>query len=149
LSAVLAQEAQAEVVVKRDHDEIRVSVENETVGHILQALAQNGNFRYRSTKPLDKVIGGDFSGSWGQVLSGILPGFDFAIAYRPQIVEIVVFGESGGKPVPPSPKGGPQPQAASTVAEQATRGVSLAPRHLLPRAPSEYDMATSNLLVRH
>jgi len=146
LCVVSAEEGRAEVVVKRDHDEIRVSVDNDSVGHVLEALVQNGNLRYRSTAPLDKVIGGDFSGSWGQVLSGILAGFDFVITYRPQSVEIVVFEESGGKPVSAPPIESPQPQTASTAAEQATHGVSLAPRRLAPRAPSEYDLETSNLV---
>jgi hypothetical protein len=146
LGIVSAEEGRAEVVVKRDRDGIRVSVENDTVGHVLEALVQNGNLRYRSTAPLDKVIGGDFSGSWGQVLSGILAGFDFVITYRPQSVEIVVFEESGGKPVSAPPIESPQPQTASTAADQATHGVSLAPRHLTPRAPSEYDLETSNLV---
>jgi hypothetical protein len=148
LLVVSAEEARAEVVVKRDHDEIGVSVENDSVGHVLEALAETGNLHYRSTAPLDKVIGGDFSGSLGQVLSGILVGFDFVVAYRPQGVEIVIFEESGGKPVSALPTESPQPQTASTAAEQATPGVSLAPRRLLPHAPSQYDMATSNL-VRH
>jgi hypothetical protein len=148
LLVVSGEEGRAEVVVKRDRDEIRVSIKNDTVGHVLEALVQNGNLHYRSTAPLDKVIGGDFSGSWGQVLSGILAGFDFAVAYRPQGVEIVIFEESGGKPVSAPPTEGPQPQTASTAVEQATPGVSLAPRRLAPHAPSEYDTATSNL-VRH
>jgi hypothetical protein len=118
-SAVLAEDAQAEVVVQRDHDEIRVSVDNDTVGHVLEALAQSGNLRYRSAAPLDKVIGGDFSGSWGQVLSGILVGFDFAVAYRPESMEIVVFGESGAKPgAPPPTDVSPQPQTATPVSEK-------------------------------
>jgi hypothetical protein len=142
------EEARAEVVVKRDHDELRVGVDNDTVGHVLEALAENGNLHYRSTAPLDKVIGGDFSGSWGQVLSGILAGFDFVVTYHPPSVEIVIFEESGGKPVSAPPIESPQPQTASTAAEQATHSVSLAPRHLTPRAPSEYDLGTSNL-ARH
>jgi hypothetical protein len=145
-SAVLAEDAQAEVVVQRDHDEIRVSVDNDTVGHVLEALAQSGNLRYRSGALLDKVIGGDFSGSWGQVLSGILVGFDFAVAYRPESMEIVVFGESGAKPgAPPPTDVSPQPQTATPVSEKVAPGVSLAPTRLLPRAPTEYDLATSNL----
>jgi hypothetical protein len=149
LSAVSAQEARAEVVVQRDHDTIQVSVENDTVAHVLEVLAEDGNFRYRSTASLGKTIGGSFSGSWGQVLSGILVGFDFVVAYRPQGVEVVVYEESGGKPVPASPIEGPQPQKASTAVEQAAHGVSLAPKRVAPRGPSEYDLATSNLSGRH
>lgn len=148
LSAVSAQEARAEVVVQRDHDEIQVSVQSDTVAHVLEALAEHGNFRYRSTAPLGKTIGGSFSGSLGQVLLGILVGFDFVVAYRPQGVEVVVYEESGGKPVPAPPIAGGRPQAASMVVKEAPRGLSLASTHFLPRAPSAYDMATSNL-ARH
>jgi hypothetical protein len=141
-----AEEGRAEVAVTRDHDEIRVSVENDTVGNVLQALAQNGDFHYRAKGSLDKVIGGNFSGSWGQVLSGILVGFDFAVVYRPESVEIVVFGESGAQAGAPAPtEASPQPQTAPPAAKRVEPRASLAPRHLVPRAPSESDMATSNL----
>lgn len=145
---LLSGQADAEIVVDSGRDEMRVSVENDTVGHVLEALSEKGILHYRSTKPLNKLIGGSFSGSLGQVLSRILVGFDFVVGYKPQGVEIVVYGESGAKPIPSPPIEAPRAQAASTVAEKAVPGVSLAPRHLLPRAPSKYDMATSNLLMR-
>jgi hypothetical protein len=114
-----AEEGRAEVAVERDHGEIRVSVENDTVGRVLEALAKNGNFRYRSAKPLDKVIGGDFSGSWEQVLSGVLAGFDFAAVYRPESVEIVVFGESGAASgASPPAEAPPQPQTSNLARQR-------------------------------
>jgi hypothetical protein len=147
-SASSAGQAVAEVVVDGGRDEMRVSVENDTVGHVLEALSEKGILHYRSAKPLNKAISGSFSGSLGQVVSRILVGFDFVVGYKPKGVEIVVYGESGAKPIPSPPIEASRAQATSTVAEQAGRSISLAPRHLLPRAPSKYDMATSNLLMR-
>jgi hypothetical protein len=149
LWASSAGQAVAEVVVDRGRDEIRVSVENDTVGHVLETLSKTVNLRYRSTTPLNKVIGGRFSGSLGHVLSLVLAGYDFVVVYNAQGVEIFVVAESGAKPIPPPHVDAPQPQTASKAAEKATPGISLAPRLLLPRGPSEYDMATSHLLMRH
>jgi hypothetical protein len=143
LLVVSADEGRAEVVVQRDHSNIRVSVENDTVGHVLDALGRNGNFRYRSTAPLDKVIGGDFSGSWGQVLSGVLAGFDFVVAYRPQGVEIVIRREWRKAHL------GPAHREPATSSSFGVRGAGDARRQppaepFGATAPSENDTATSN-----
>jgi hypothetical protein len=147
LSICSATRTDAEVVVDGARDQMRVSVENETLGQVLDALRRKANLRFRSTVPLNNVIGGSFSGSLGQVLSRILVGFDFVLVYKPQGVEIVVYRQSGAKPIL-SPSEAPQPEKASTVAEQAPPGASLAPRLLLPPAPSQYDLATSNVSMR-
>jgi hypothetical protein len=147
LTASFAGHADAEIAVDGGRDEMRVRVENDTVGHVLEALRENGIFSYRSATPLTKVIGGSFSGSLGQVVSRILTGFDFVVTYRPQGAEIFIVGESGAKPIPP-PTDAPQPQPESKVAEKAPPDINLAPRHFVPRAPSPYDRATSNLSMR-
>ena len=103
LSALSATQANAEVVIDGGRDEMQVRVENDTVGHVLEALGQNGNLHYRSATPLSKVIDGSFSGSLGQVLFRILGGYDFVIRHDPEGVEIFVFGESGAAPIPPPP----------------------------------------------
>jgi hypothetical protein len=148
LSGLMATQADAGVVVDGGRDEMRVSVENETVGQVLEALSQNGNLRYRSATPLNKVIAGSYSGSLGQVLSSILVGFDFVVRYNPQGVEIVVVGESGAKPTPPPRvEGSPTAPTASQVAEQAV-DVDLAPRLVRRRAPSQYDLWTASRIPR-
>jgi len=82
---------------------MQVRVENDTVGHVLEALGQNVSLHYRSAAPLNKIIGGSFSGSLGQVLFRILVGYDFVIRHDPEGVEIFVFGESSTAPIPPAP----------------------------------------------
>ena len=84
-----------------------MKVENDTVGHALNALRQTGSLRYRSLAPLDKVIGGRFSGSLGEVLSRILDGFDFAVVYNQHSVEVLVYGESRANSNPNDAVGGP------------------------------------------
>ena len=98
---------------------MHVRVENDTVGHVLETLGQNVSLHYRSAAPLNKVIGGSFSGSLEQVLSRVLAGYDFAVRYNLQDVEIFVVGKSGVAPIPPPPvENSPQPQTAPTDTDQ-------------------------------
>jgi len=116
LSAFLATQADAEVLVDGDRDEMRVRVQNDNVGHVLEALSQNVSLHYRSARPLNKVIGGRFSGSLEQVLSRVLAGYDFVVRYNLQGVEIFVVRESGAAGAPPSSiEASAQPQTASTA----------------------------------
>ena len=145
LSAFLATQADAEVLVDGGRDEMRVRVENDNVGHVLEALGQNVSLHYRSARPLNKVIGGRFSGSLEQVLSRVLAGYDFVVRYNLQGVEIFVVGESGAASTPPSSiEASPQPQTASTVADQDAPSISLAPRLAVRKAPSQYDLWTAS-----
>jgi hypothetical protein len=132
-SAFSPTQAQAEVVVDGDHDQMQVSVDNDTIANVLEALSQKGNLRYRSSSPLNKVIGGSFSGSLGHVLSRVLVGFDFVAHYNPQGIEIFVYGESGAIAVAP-----PQEEAYSPGSRAALRMAAHAALHANPpprRAP--------------
>jgi hypothetical protein len=137
LAALSATQADAEVRVDGGRDEMQVRVENDTVGHVLETLGQNVSLHYRSAAPLNKVIGGSFSGSLEQVLSRVLAGYDFAVRYNLQDVEIFVVGESGVAPIPPPPvENSPQPQTAPTDTDQDAPNVSLAatpPRSTPPK----------------
>jgi hypothetical protein len=159
LSAFSAIEADAEVRVEGNRDEMHVRVENDIVGHVLEVLGQNVSLRYRCAAPLNKVIGGRFSGSLEQVLPRVLAGYDFVVRYNPQGVEIFVVRESGAAPIPPPPiqdtpqpqrassaagPDAPQPQRASTVADQDAASASLAPRFARRHAPSQYDLGTAS-----
>jgi hypothetical protein len=63
-----------------------------------------------------------------QVLSRVLAGYDFAVRYNLQDVEIFVVGESGVAPIPPPPvENSPQPQTAPTDTDQDAPNVNLAP----------------------
>ena len=108
LIGFFGDKADAEVRVEGDRDEMQVRVENDTVGHVLEVLGQNVSLRYRSAAPLNKVIGGRFSGSLEQVLPRVLAGYDFVVRYNLQGVEIFVVGESGAAPIPPPPIRGPR-----------------------------------------
>lgn len=136
LSAFSPTGANAEVAVDGDRDKMRVSVDNDTVGRALQALGQKEKLQFHSATPLNKVIGGSFSGSLGHVLSRILVGFDFVVRYSPQGVEIFVYGESGGKAAPPVPltDDSPQPRPAWRPAQRAAVGLNATPRNAAPQA---------------
>jgi hypothetical protein len=140
LSALSPTQAAAEVVIDGGRDEMQVRVENDTVGHVLEALGQKGNLHYGSATPLNKVVDGSFSGSLGQVLFRILGGYDFVIRHDPDGVEIFVFGESSAAPIPPAPMGptaqGPSPRPRP--AGSRTAAVDLvAPRNVALQAPSQ------------
>ena len=107
-----------------------MNVTNDTVGHVLEALSEKGTLRFRSTAPLDKVIGGSFSGSLEQVVSQILTGFDFVIVDKPQGVEIVVFEESGAKPTSPPDVASAQPQAPPPPSTEKAASVISPPANL-------------------
>jgi hypothetical protein len=110
---------------------MQVRVENDTVGHVLEALGQNVSLHYRSAAPLDKVIGGSFSGSLQQVLSRALAGYDFVAGYSMQGVELLVVGKSAATPIPPPQvEDSPQPQTAPTDTDQDAPSAGLAPRPL-------------------
>jgi hypothetical protein len=134
LSAFSLTEADAEVAVDGDRDQMRVTVDNDTVGRALEALGQKGNLQYHSATPLNKVIGGSFSGSLGHVLSRILVGFDFVVRYNPQGVEIFVYGESGATAIPQAPRtdASPRPRPASRMPAQAAVGLHVAPGNATP-----------------
>jgi hypothetical protein len=104
LSAFSTLQADAEVVVDGGRGDMQVRVENDTVAHVLEALGQNGDLHYGSAAPLDKVIGGSYSGSLGHVLSRVLVGFDFVVYYNPQGVEVFVYEASGEAPPMPPPQ---------------------------------------------
>ncbi len=148
LAAASSGQADAEVAVDGGRHEMHVNVTNDTVGHVLEALSEKGTLRFRSTAPLDKVIGGSFSGTLGQVVSQVLTGFDFVIVDKPQSVEIVVFEESGAKPISPSDVASAQPQMAPPPTEKAAP-VSPTTRDLPPRAPRTGDTGTPNLSQPH
>jgi hypothetical protein len=127
LTAFSATQVDAEVRVDGGRDEMQVRVENDTVSHVLEALGQNVSLHYRSVAPLNKVIGGNFSGSLEQVLSRVLAGYDFIVRYNPQAVEIFVVGKSGAAPIPPPPvENSPQPQTAPTDTDQDAPNVNAA-----------------------
>jgi hypothetical protein len=128
LAALSATQADAEVRVDGGRDEMQVRVENDTVGHVLEALGQNVSLHYRSAAPLNKVIGGSFSGSLEQVLSRVLAGYDFVVRYNMQGVELLVVGKSGAAPIPPpTVEESPQPQTAPTDTDQDAPNVNAAP----------------------
>jgi hypothetical protein len=138
LSAFSPTAANAEVAVDGDRDQMQMSVDNDTVGRALEALGQKEKLQFHSSTPLNKVIGGSFSGSLGHVLSRILVGYDFVVRYSPQGVEIFVYEESGGKAAPPAPltDDSPQPRPAWRPPQRAAVGLNASPRNAAPQAAS-------------
>src|SRR5271165_6224569 len=73
LLAFSATQTDAEVLVDAGRDKMQVRVENDTVGHVLEALGQNVGLHYRSAAPLNKVIGGVFRVPWNTFCPAFSP----------------------------------------------------------------------------
>jgi hypothetical protein len=141
-----ASNAHAEVVIDTSRDNVLVKIVNDTVGDALEALSRRISFKYRSTLPLNKIIGGNFSGSFDEVLSRLLTGFDFVVVYNPQGIEVLVYGESNPEPtqLPSLLTARQQARRIPRPAEERPEPISLAPKHLVPRGPSPFDLGASS-----
>ncbi len=138
LSVFAAARAHAEVVLDLSPDKVQVKVENDTVGHALDALGRTGSFRYLSTAPLNKAIRGNFSGSLGEVVVHILQGFDFVVLYKQKGVEVLVYGESGATPTGPT-------RSAASAAGGASAPGNPAPRPLA-RGGQKFEWVSSTTM---
>jgi hypothetical protein len=95
----------AEVNVTGSLTATRVMTNQDAISDVLSAIAATLNVRYRTSVPLDGVVSGTYSGSFGQVISRLLNGYNYVIRHDGETVEIVVFGKHGERPVavrPPS-----------------------------------------------
>ena len=103
----LATSARAEVHVEGSPAVVRVTTSKDAISDVLSAIAATFNVRYRSTIPLDAVVSATYSGSFGQVISQLLDGYNYVIKRDQESIEIVVFGRRGNVSIPPPPATNP------------------------------------------
>jgi len=101
LACCLAATARAEVHVEGGPDAVRITTGRDAIADVLAAVATTFNVRYRTAVPLDAQANAAYSGSFGQVISRLLDGYNYVIKREQDTIEIVVFGARGEVAIPP------------------------------------------------
>src|ERR1700722_3271980 len=108
LACCLAATARAEVHVEGGPDAVRITTGRDAIADVLAAVATNFNVRYRTAIPLDAQANAAYSGSFAQVISRLLDGYNYVIKGEQGTIEIGVFGARGEVAIPPpAPKAPP------------------------------------------
>jgi hypothetical protein len=97
----LATIACAEVYVEGSPAAVRVTTSQDTISDVLSAFAVTFNVKYRTEIPLDAAANATYSGSFGQVISRLLDGYNYVIKRDQETIEIVVIGTRGKVSIPP------------------------------------------------
>src|SRR5215470_10094806 len=95
LSCDLASIACAEVRVEGSLTAVRVTTNQDSVADVLSAFAATFNVKYRTAIPLDTVANATYTGSFGQVVSHLLDGYNYVVKRDRETTEIVILGRSG------------------------------------------------------
>jgi|SRR6266446_456655 hypothetical protein len=108
LTCGLATIACAEVHVEGSPTAVRVTTGEDAIADVLSAFAATFNVQYRTAIPLDAAANKTYSGSFGQVISRLLDGYNYVIKKDQETIEIVVFGRRGEVAIsPPATKAPP------------------------------------------
>jgi hypothetical protein len=136
--------ADAEVNVEGSPALVRVSTSRDTISDVLSALAAKFNVPYRTAIPLDAAAEAAYAGSFRQVISRLLDGYDYVIKTdESKTTEIIVFG-TRGKVVssPKAPTDKPQVETVqSNINESSDSAVVLCMsmgKATLSREPSKH-----------
>jgi hypothetical protein len=95
LACSLATIARAEVKIEGSLAAVRVTTDQEAISDVLSAFGDAFDVRYRSAIALDAAAGTAYSGSFGQVISRLLSGYNYVIKTDQDSIEILVFGRRG------------------------------------------------------
>jgi hypothetical protein len=101
LTCGLATIACAEVHVESSPTAVRVTTSQDAIADVLSAFAATFNVRYRTAIPLNAAANKTYSGSFGQVISRLLDGYNYMIKTDQETIEIVVLGRRGEVAIPP------------------------------------------------
>jgi len=93
--------AYADVHVEGTPAAVRVTTSQDTIADVLSAFASPFNVKYRSAVPLNAAANASYSGSFGQVISRLLDGYNYVIKRDQDTTEIVVLGKRGEASIPP------------------------------------------------
>jgi hypothetical protein len=103
----LATAARADVHIEGSPAAVRVETERAAISDVLSAFAGTFKVTYRTAIPLDAVADATYAGSFGQVISRLLDGYNYVVKKHGETTEITVFGRRGEVAIPP-----PAPKAA-------------------------------------
>src|SRR3979409_1031439 len=101
LACGFATSASAEVHVEGDLSALRVTTSGDTLSDVLSAFGPPFHVKYRTAVPLNVEINGVYSGSFSQVVSRLLDGYNYVIKKDQDLTEIIVFGNRGEVAMPP------------------------------------------------
>jgi hypothetical protein len=101
LSCSLATVAYADVQIEGTAAAVRVTTSQDTIADVLSAFASPFNVKYRSAVPLNATANASYSGSFGQVISRLLDGYNYVIKKDQATTEIIVLGKRGEAAIPP------------------------------------------------
>src|SRR5712691_8518976 len=76
LACGLATIVCAEVHLEGSPEAVRVTASQDPIADVLSAFAATFNIQYRTAIPLDATANGTYSGSFGQVMSRLLDGYN-------------------------------------------------------------------------
>ena len=110
LTCSLATNACAEVHVEGNPMAVRVTTSQDAIADVLSAFAATFNVQYRTAIPLDAAVSKMYSGSFTQVISRLLDGYNYVIKKDQETIEIVVFGRRGDVAILPRETKGPPPK---------------------------------------
>ena len=120
--------ARAEVHVEGSPAVVRVTTSRDTISDVLLALAATFNVQYRTAIPLNAAADATYSGSFRQVISRLLDGYNYTIKTDDsKTAEIVVLSKRGDAVNPPkSPTDKPEVASVqSNTDESSAVAVSL------------------------
>jgi hypothetical protein len=96
--------AHAEIRVEGNAAAVRISTERAALSDVLSAVAKTFQMSYRTAIPLDAATDPTYAGTFGQVISHLLAGYNYVIRRDGDAAEIVVYGRRGEVAIPPAPK---------------------------------------------
>src|SRR5882757_1221117 len=100
LACGLVSIACAEVQIEGNPAEVRVTTSRNTISDVLSAFGATFNVQHRTAIPLAAPALASYSGSFGQVISRLLDGYNYVIKRNPETTEIVVYGRRGEVTIP-------------------------------------------------
>jgi hypothetical protein len=93
--------ARAAVLVEGTPAAIRVTADHAAIADVLAAVSRSFNAKYRSAVSLDAPASAAYAGSFAQVLSRLLDGYNYVVKREGPSTEIVVLGRRGEVAIPP------------------------------------------------
>jgi hypothetical protein len=108
LTCGLAATANAEVRVEGSPTAVRVTTSHDAIADVLSAFAATFNVQYRTAILLDAPANKTYSGSFGQVVSRLLEGYNYVLKKDQETIEIIISGRRGEVAIlPPATKAPP------------------------------------------
>jgi hypothetical protein len=101
LTCSLSASVRAEVHVEGNPAAVRITTSQAAISDVLLSFPASFKLKYRSAIPLDDPVQEAYAGSFRQVISRLLDGYNYVVRTREGATEVVVFGKNGEVAIPP------------------------------------------------